>query len=272
MSRHFLLVAFLLPLTGLPGSGQAQAGTSVKDTVKTGVAFNHSHSAYTKVLAAHVENGLVSYKTLREHRKPLDRYLARLEAVSRDEFDGWTKPQRMAFLINAYNAYTLQLIIDHYPLKSIKDIGSWIRGPWKQPVVHLWGESSTLNDIEHGILRKTYEDPRVHFALVCASRSCPVLRPEAYRPDNLDAQLDDAGREFLADRTRNTFNPTEHMANISAIFKWFRSDFGANESEILTFLSKFAPQDSAKSLTKSAWTVSYLPYDWSLNDRASAAP
>ncbi len=272
MNRTFLFIVSVLPMTVPPGGGHAQASAPGQETALAGQTFDHAHAAYAEVLAEHIRDGLVNYTALKKHRKPLDRYLASLAAVSQDEFDGWTKSQRMAFLINAYNAYTLQLIIEHYPVKSIKDIGGWIRGPWKQPVVHLWGESSTLNDIEHGMLRKTYEDSRVHFALVCASLSCPVLRPEAYRAKDLEAQLNDAGEKFLADRTRNTFDLSKRTAGISSIFKWFRSDFGAGEPEVLVFLSRFVSRNVARSLVEGGWDVSYLPYDWSLNDRASATP
>lgn len=228
-------------------------------------AFDHTHAALTGVLRQYVRYGLVDYHGLLADPSGLDRYLAGVEVVPRAEFDGWDRSRRLAFLVNSYNAVTLRLVVDHYPVRSIKDIGGFLRGPWKQPVVRLWGRTMTLDDLEHGIIRKDYAEPRTHFALNCASRSCPALPGRAFRADELDRQLDRAGKAFLADSTRNRFDPAKRHAKLSAIFKWFADDFGGSPANVLAFVVRFAPPAVAASLTRDRWTVSYLPYDWDLN-------
>jgi hypothetical protein len=228
-------------------------------------AFDHTHAAFTALLRAHVRGARVAYAALQADPKPLNRYLASLGAVSKAEFDTWPKAERLAFLINAYNAFTLKLVVDHYPVSSIKRIGPWFSSPWTLHIVRLWGTRLTLDDLEHGLLRRDYGEPRIHFALVCAAISCPPLRPEAYRGADLNAQLDDQGRAFLADRSRNRFDPARRQAALSAIFKWFREDFGKDEDALLARLAPLAPPDAAAALRKPGWSVSYLPYDWSLN-------
>ena len=138
--------------------------------------FDQSHSRFDRVLKKFVKDGLVDYAGLKANPGELRRYLDELSTPSEMDFGRWMEKEQLAFLINLYNATTLRLIVDHYPVKSIKDIGNLWKGPWDQPVVRLFGRKVTLNTIEHDILRKNYEEPRIHFALVCAARGCPPLR------------------------------------------------------------------------------------------------
>jgi len=179
----------------------------------------------------------------------------------------------MAFLINAYNAFTVELILTGYPkLKSIKELGSLISSPWKKSFFKLLGEPRTLDWIEHEQLRPKYQDPRIHTAIVCASIGCPALRPEAFTPDRLESQLEDGMRRFLGDRTRN--RSSAGKLEVSSIFKWFREDFeqghqGFNRLEDV--FARYAMQLSADAavqdqLRARRLTPVFLDYDWSLND------
>jgi hypothetical protein len=171
----------------------------------------------------------------------------------------------MAFLINAYNAYTLQLIIDHHPVKSIKDIGSFFKGPWDQPVVRLFGRTLTLNNLEHDIIRVDYQEPRIHFALVCAARGCPPLRNEAYLADRLEEQLDDQVRRFLATPDKNRVDASRRTVYLSPIFKWYGADFEKQHGSVLAALQPYWPKASASVLAQGGFKIRYTDYDWSLN-------
>jgi hypothetical protein len=166
----------------------------------------------------------VDYKGFAADRTALKAVLAEWSGVSPAAFAAYSREQQQAFLINAYNGFTVELILTRYPdLKSIKDLGSLIQSPWKKKFFTLLGEERHLDWIEHEQLRPRYADPRVHAAVNCASIGCPALRPEAFTAARLDAQLDDGMLRFMADRTRNRFS--NGRAEISAIFKWFREDF-----------------------------------------------
>lgn len=140
--------------------------------------FDHTHGLVDHELKQHVQEGLVNYRGLQVDGKPLAHYLKQAGRVSDAEFKTWTEHQQLAFLINIYNASTLQLILDHYPVKSIKKIWAGLNGAWDQPVVTLHGKKITLNDLEHEIIRKQYKDPRVHMALVCAAKGCGQRVPD----------------------------------------------------------------------------------------------
>src|SRR5262245_16744481 len=165
--------------------------------------FDHSHIGFGSVLQQFVKNGLVDYAALKKDPKRLDEYLGQLAVIPEEAFMAFREKQKIAFLINLYNATTLRLVIDHYPLKSIKDIGNWLNGPFDQKIVRLMGRSFSLGDVEHAILRKNHREPRLHFALVCGALGCPPLRAEAYVAEKLDDQLDDQARQFLATPSKN---------------------------------------------------------------------
>jgi Protein of unknown function, DUF547 len=192
--------------------------------------FDHSHAAWDALVRKHVrwlpdqKQSRVDYAGLLRDRAALKAVLGSYSAVARTDFDTWPKAQRMAFLINAYNAFTVELILTRYPkIKSIKDLGSFLANPWKQEFFTLLGARRNLDWIEHEQLRPAYGDPRVHGAVNCASIGCPALRNEAFTAVKLEAQLEDGMVRFLGDRTRNRVR--NGTLEVSRIFDWFRADF-----------------------------------------------
>jgi len=228
-----------------------------------------AHAAWSAVLARWVDHGEVDYAGLgRDGRADLDAYLATLSGACSQDYEGWTEAEKIAFWINAYNAFTIRLILDHYPVASIRKIG-WLPGAaFRQdfiPMPGLKGRTISLNEIEHGTLRSAFHEPRIHFALVCASRSCPVLRSEAYRGADLDRQLEDQARAFLRDPTKNRFDAATGTLYLSAIFDWFGDDFRSAAGSVPAFVGRYLDIKPDPSVS-----VVFLPYDWSLNDRARA--
>ncbi|RME92606.1 MAG: DUF547 domain-containing protein [Verrucomicrobia bacterium] len=237
-------------------------------TLTLGAAsFDHTHRLWDEVLQAHVHDGLVAYARLLEHRTPLDRYLEQTAAVTETQFETWTRPRQLAFLINLYNAGTVRLILDHYPVGSIKDLGRWFRSPWELPVIRLWGKNRTLDELEHKIIRPRYHEPLVHFALVCAARGCPPLRSEAYVAERLKAQLEDQVRRFLAQTAKNRVEPAARTLYLSPIFKWYREDFEKAAGSVTAFLRPYWPPEVAATIDD-RFRLRYTDYDWSLNDAA----
>jgi hypothetical protein len=244
--------------------------------------FDHRHGTYEAILKEHVAAGLVDYRALKADPLALNRYLADLAAVSEQEFRTWSRPQRLSFLFNLYNAATLKLIVDHYPVKSIQDIRSWLRGPWDQKVVRLFGDRISLNMLEHGILRKEYDEPRLHLALVCAAKSCPPLLREAYVAETLDGQLDERSRNFLASPAGMKIDQVARKVHFSALFKWYGDDFvgkytprtgfpGLNRTEraVANFCARYVSPEMREFLEAGGYDVGYLDYDWSLNERGA---
>lgn len=230
--------------------------------------FDHTHALYGHVLRTYVMDGLVDYAALKASPGDLNRYLDGLAVVSELEFRSWTGEERLSYLINLYNAQTLKLIIDHYPLKSIKDIGNVLKGPWKQRVVRLFGEIITLEHLEHEIIRKDFNEPRVHFALVCAALGCPPLREEPFVPERLDEQLEEQGRLFMADESKNFVDAERRVVRLSPIFDWFEEDFVMKSGTVLAFVAPYFPEDQGRWLLKGGFPIEYTHYDWSLNDRS----
>jgi len=210
------------------------------------------YSLWNSVLQDHVSNeGQVDYKALQSNSINLDNYLKLLSKTSPDT--SWSKQQSLAFWINAYNAMTINLVLRHYPLKSIKDI----KNPWGQRIWRIGDKLYNLEDIEHQILRKM-DEPRIHFAIVCASISCPKLQNEAFQASKIDTQLTKATNEFLADTNRN--NISKYSLELSKIFQWFSKDFKQNGS-LIDFLNQYADieiSDKAK--------IKFKDYNWNLNE------
>jgi len=247
------------------------------------LALDHSHKAWDELLKKHVtyvENGNASrvvYAGFAKDRAALKKVLDEYSAVKKAEFDAWTKPQQQAFLINAYNAYTIEKILMRYPgIKSIRDFGNVFGNPWKDKFFTLFGQPSYLDYIEHEVLRKdgVYDDPRVHVAVVCASIGCPMLRNEAFVPERLEAQLEDAMRRFMSDRSRNRYNAAAGKLEVSKIFDWYGKDFEKGHkgySSVKQSLSRYAdqladkPEDRAAVRAQKA-ELAFLDYDWALND------
>ncbi|MEQ2005367.1 MAG: DUF547 domain-containing protein [Limisphaerales bacterium] len=228
-----------------------------------------NHTALDAILKKNVRDGWVNYTALKADPKPLNSYLDALAAVPEKDFNGWPERERLAFLINLYNAATMKLIVDHYPVKSIKDIGGFLGSPWKQEVVRLFGKVTTLHEIEHGIIRKQYSDARAHFALVCAAKGCPPLRTEAFLAARLDEQLDDQGRVFLGQTHKNHVDAGSRTLHLSPIFKWFSEDFEKQSGSVLKFVTPFFDDASRQALTEGKFNIRFTDYDWSLNDGAA---
>src|ERR1700691_2046756 len=178
------------------------------------LAFDHSHAGWDALLKRHVvvatdgSSSRADYAGFAADRHALQSYLDSLSAVSEAEYRNWTREQKLAFLINAYNAYTIDLVLTRYPdLQSIKDLGWLLKSPWKKEFFTLLGVTRSLDDLEHGLIRApgVFDEPRIHFAVNCASVGCPMLRDEAFSAARLDAQLEDGTRRFLGDRTRNRY-------------------------------------------------------------------
>lgn len=225
-----------------------------------------AHARLEAVLKSRVSEGRVDYAGLKSHPTELDRYLESLAQTDRAEFNAWPEADRLAFLINAYNAYTLRLIRDHYPLRSIRDIGNLLKGPWDQPVVRIYGETLSLDALEHQVIRRDYREPRIHFALVCAAKGCPPLRAEAYVGARLETQLNDQTRAFLADSSKNRVEVATKTVFLSPIFKWYQEDFDRHAGSVLAALKPHWPELPA---TTDGFRIRYTEYDWTLNDRPS---
>lgn len=235
------------------------------------------HRLFTEILATHVREGLVDYAALKTDER-LPRYLAQLAATDPAQLPDDTA--RLAFWLNAYNAYTLQLIVEKQPAKSITEIGrgGLVLGTvfkttaWDIPLATIGGKKFTLNQIEHETIRVQFKDARAHYALNCASGSCPVLRPEAFEADRLNAQLDDQAQLFLRDSARNQFDLPAKIARLSKIFSWYSADFGPGKHGALLAAAKYAPDAVRRSIEQdpAAWRVEFLAYDWSLNTTPKA--
>ena len=268
MRRHVLCALALVGLPHAPSWAQA-------------TGFDHTHSAWTALLRKHVvllgggQASQVRYTGLASDRAAFKAYLAQLSAVPAAAFEAFSKPQQMAFLINAYNAFTVELILGRYPkLESIRDLGNFLSKPWSIRNVPLLGRTMTLDEIEHDTLRARgrYDDPRIHFAVNCASVGCPMLREEAFVAERLDAQLEEQADRFMADRSRNRY--AGGKLEVSRIFDWYGKDFAQGHQGIgslAAFMARHAdrlaeaPADRER-IRNQAVPLVFLDYDWKLND------
>jgi len=243
--------------------------------------FDHEHRAWNALLAKHVVSRdagratQVRYRGFAADRAALKAYLESLSRVTPAAYAGWSKPQQLAFLINAYNAFTVEKILTRYPdLKSIRDFGTVFGNPWKDRFFVLLGKSQNLDGIEHETIRApgAFEEPRIHFAVNCASVGCPALREEAYTAAQLEAQLEDQTRRFLADRSRNRF--AEGALEVSRVFDWYAKDFSVGWKGIASlqqFFGKYADlfadrEEDRQSVRGGRLPIRYLDYAWTLND------
>lgn len=222
-----------------------------------------SHEKWSNLLAKHVtDNGLVDYKGFREDSTQLDAYLTQLGNHHPNQ-QNWSKDERLAYWINAYNAYTIELILKHYPVESIKSITTgpnipFVNSPWDIQFIDIEDQEYDLNNIEHGILREKFNEPRIHFAINCASVSCPVLRDEAFQASKIEQQLQEQTVHFINNPDKNKLNQ-DHV-KISKIFSWFNGDFTENGS-LVDYLNKYA-----KTRINEDAEVAYMDYSWELND------
>ena len=274
-----IVMVLLLGVTVAGGSARVGGQTEL---------FDHAYRAYGEALRAHVVGTRVDYARLKTNRASLDAVVAELGQVEAKQMAGWTREQQIAYLINAYNAFTLQAIIDHYPIQarwfrwftftprnSIKQID----GVWTSLLWRVAGVDMTLDEIEHDTLRKEYEEPRIHFAVNCTSVSCPPIRREPYVADRLDRQLMLAARDFLA--TDIGLQVDGETLRVSSIFNWYGEDFvdtyarlidaerSATDRAILGVVAKYGPREASALAQGGTARIRFLRYDWSLNDTAA---
>jgi len=227
------------------------------------------------VMAADNSSSTANYTQFKEDRAALKTYLDAMSKVSQKEFDSWAKPDQLAFLINAYNAWTIELILTAYPdVQSIKELGSLTQSPWQNANIPLFGGKFSLDNIEHDMIRGSgrYNEPRIHFAVNCASIGCPALLNEAFVGSKLEAQREKMTKGFLTDRSRNQFK--DGSVAVSNIFNWYRGDFeaGWRDAESLgEFLALYGDSlglsaDDAEALADGDIEISFTEYDWRLND------
>lgn len=215
-------------------------------------------SELNTLLQNHVDGvGNVDYKSLKANEAKLDTYLSYLNSTSPNK--NWSADKEKAFWINAYNAYTLRIILDNYPLKSIINIKNDGKTAWKTPFAKVGGKTYTLDHIEHEILRKKFKDPRIHVGVNCASGSCPKLANLAFTEDNIELELERLMKEFINDTKRNKLS--KKKVEISEIFNWFKGDFTANGS-VIDYINRYADEPVNKKAK-----IKYLTYDWSLNGK-----
>lgn len=251
-------------------------------------AFDRECAAWDRTLESFTQGGQVNYKALKDAPRVLDEYLEGLGSLKESEYAAWSRADKIAFWINAYNALTIKAIVDHYPIqpsfpaslrypkKSIRQIP----GVWDELKFLVMGRGMTLNQIEHETLRKQFREPRAHMALVCASAGCPPLRGEAYAGDKLETQLNDQARRFLSDPAKFRIDRAASRVSLSPIFKWFGEDFiqayspdkgfegrSASEKAALNFVSRYVDDNDARFVRDEKFAIRYLDYDWSLNEK-----
>ncbi|GGW34136.1 DUF547 domain-containing protein [Arenibacter certesii] len=249
MLRKTTFVLLLLIVNGL--SINATNG-SVLGNIHTGPKMQLNHSLWDSLLQKHVDkSGNVNYKSFKKDQAILVQYLGYLR--NNKPTEGANRQEQLAYYINLYNAVTVSLILDNYPLKSIKDI----KNPWGLKIVAIGHQEISLGDLEHKILRKM-NDPRIHFAINCASYSCPKLLNQAFTSSNLEALLEQTAVDFINDKQRNTLDNNE--ASLSAVFKWFKKDF-TKEGSLVEYINKYA-----RIKLDSNTRIKYSTYNWALNE------
>ena len=223
-------------------------------------SFDHTHSTWQEVLTENVhlrkKQGLVDYKAIKENPMNLNKYLLLLTSLQKKEYDPFNQKQKLPLLINTYNAFTIKLIVDHYPVKSIKDISTLFTSAFKKDFFTFLGHKRNLDWIEHEVIRKKFKEPRIHFALVCASISCPNLQLKSFTESNLDELLDAGATYFINNSAKNDFK--DGTLYLSKIFKWYRLDFKG----LIPFIKKYSKN---KEMTKDT-PISWLNYNWELNE------
>lgn len=245
----FFLVSFTF---ACHGSAPGMKGTLPPD-----------HSIWNDLLKKHVSpTGIVDYKGFIQDKAELNTYLKSISENAPDR-GTWSKDEQMAYWINAYNAFTVKLIADNYPVESIRDLGPSLKIPlikdvWHYKFFKIGGQESSLDEIEHGILRKEFEEPRIHFAINCASVSCPPLLNEAFEASKLDSQLNRVAKGFINDKTRNRI--TANQIEISSIFSWFKGDFTKNGS-LIDFLNLYSNMEINQNAK-----INHMDYNWKLNE------
>ena len=246
MLKTFIFLLSFIPIV-TSGEEVPQSTSEIENAI-----ILADHNSWNELLAKHVDSeGNVDYVAFAQDKKQLEAYLNHLDNTAPS--DKWSKNEKLAYYINLYNAATVKLIIDNFPLKSIKDINS----PWDKKLVLIGGKKHSLGNIEHKILRKM-DEPRIHFAINCASYSCPKLINKAFLPETMEEQLEEATIDFVNDSSRNKI--TNGKVQLSNIFKWYKGDFTDNGS-LIDYLNRYSNTKTDKKAK-----ISYLKYDWGLNE------
>lgn len=246
-------------------------------------AFDHSYADYARLLEKHVKWNAkgtataVDYAGLKKDRAALGKVLASFSALTQEQFDQFSRDEQLAFLINAYNAFTLELILTRYPdLESIKDLGGFFSGsPWSKAFFTLLGSERTLDWVEHEQIRGSgrYNEPRIHFVVNCASIGCPALRPEPMLASRLEAMLEDSTQRFFSDRTRNYYDASDGELQVTKLLDWYEEDFTKGHQGIDSvkgFLARYARQLSddpaiQRKIRAGELDYGFTSYDWALN-------
>lgn len=243
-------------------------------------AFDYTE--WNNILQQHVSsinNGKetrVNYAAIAADPQPLNNFLTKLSSISQQQFDQWQTNDQLAFLINTYNAWTIELIVKSpSDIKSIKDLGNWFNSPWSREFIPLFGHQRSLDYIEHQLIREPgrFNEPRIHFAVNCASIGCPALSPVAYQGNTIQQQLEQATKIFLSDRSRNRIDG-DKLA-LSSIFKWYREDFERGwqgYTSLEQFLADYShalilSSHQINQLKSGALAIEYLDYNWRLNGK-----
>lgn len=247
------------------------------------------HTTYDTLLQKYVENGMVDYGSLKTDRGLLINYLEQIESVDPEDFKTWSVNEQKAFWINVYNAITIEGIIRNYPIQyggliartrfpksSIRQIGKF----WDTVFIKVMGKDLTLNDIEHNILRKEFDDPRIHFVLVCAAMGCPILENRAFFVEDLDERLDRAAFNFITNPEKVRLDREKNIIYLLSILEWYREDFESSESAgrnfgeygkkergVIEFVSRFMSETDREFIVLNLPKIKYLSYDWSLNEK-----
>jgi hypothetical protein len=259
--RAFIGVIALLLVLGCEHEAERGSPIPADKTVN----FSHAHTKLAEILT-HVSDGLggVDYQRLQNNPDELKDYLKLTGSVPRSQYDTWSKPERMAFLLNVYNAATMKLGSGHYPVSSIKNIGG-TRSVWDLKVVSLFGQKITLGHLEHEMIRKEFQSPSVHFALVCGSKGCPALRKEPYTSKNLEEQFAQQVKSFLGDQDKNRVDLEKKTVYLSPISKWYKKDFGKSDMEILEYVADHFSEAEKSAIKGGGFTIGYTEYDWGVN-------
>jgi hypothetical protein len=271
----FILVIFGSMIAHLPGQ---TAG------------YEFTHQSYDSLLHKYVnDQGLVNYRDIKSNPDLLQEYLRQLTRLDASEFESWNKHQKMAFWINAYNAITIAGILENYPIEygnlisrarfpknSIRQIG----GFWDKVFIQVMNQDITLNEIEHEILRKKYQDPRIHAVLVCAAIGCPLLENRAFYPETLDARLDEANRDFINNPDKVKLDKKNNVLYLSSIMDWYKEDYPAISGDdellqhysqeirgVIEFVIKYISNDKKEFILANYPKIKFLDYDWILNEQ-----
>jgi hypothetical protein len=263
--------------------------TPITLTVAAQSTFDHEHILLTEVLDKYVTAGLVNYSALKTDPADLNEYLQDLAEIDSEAYEKWSRQEKLALWINAYNAFTIRVILDHYPIEYswlADPLGQYpnnsirqISGVWDDSTWRIMGKDYSLDHMEHVIMRRELVDPRIHFVLVCASKGCPYLENRAFGASDLEARLDRAGINYIYKSRRVKINKERKLVMLPQIFKWFAEDFESGTQHkglftdhpselagILSWVYQYANDEDRRFLLQDSYQISYTYYDWALNE------